>query len=397
MGLFSNKQPNAQTAKIKGYSSNNILSNFFSNRTMELASQNVDVFACVNRISSIVSTIPVKVYEYVNGDIKPAYIHPLYRILKETPNQNQTASQFYQTLMIHLLLEGNAYASFTKEGETVTSLSLLEPPKMLVKLVNGRKAFVYDGKPVSNIVHITGYSLDGLMGVSPIQFHASQIDLSNTLSKFTQKMFKNGFQSGGYLKIDSGVQVNDDDIEQIATNFANTYSGVDSAGKIPVIEGMDYKPLSINMRDAVLVEALQLSTKQIAKIFNVPVSMLGDLEKSSYSSLEQQTQSFLDGTLLFWIKRIEQAFNTYLFPQDSKFFCEFYTSAILRTNQLDQTNILISLVNNGLMSPNEARSKLNLSKITGGEVFRQPLNIGSINQSSDKKVANRRKQINEQL
>ena len=351
------------------------------------AMQMTAVYACVRILSESIASLPVHLYQYESeGNKAKAVKHPLYRILHDEPNPEMTSFVFRETLMTHLLLWGNAYAQIIRNGKgEVIGLYPLMPNRMTVdRDAFGRICYCYqmqdsDGhtgktgnvtlKP-SDVLHIPGLGFDGLVGYSPIAMAKNTIGLSIATEEYGARFFANGATPGGILEFPGTVK----NPESIRESWNKGFSG-NNAHKVAILEeGMKYTPISISPEQAQFLETRKFQIDEIARIFRVPPHMVGDLEKSSFSNIEQQSLEFVKYTLEPWIIRWEQSLNRALLSETEKpdYFVKFNVDGLLRGDYQSRMNGYAIARQNGWMSANDIRSLEQLDLIPdelGGNLY----------------------------
>lgn len=360
--------------------------------SIESALKNNYMFAGVRAIVEALAAIPINVYTVDNAGLKKQVrTGSIYRMLKRKPNSYQTVEAFKSQVMMHLLFKGNSYLWKGKGLDgTVFSLTPMNPDKIKVELQSFVKTFTHKdtGKVYTEneILHISGFSIDGVNGVSLLEYQGSTIADSNTIRKFSRKYFRNGTFLSGYLQ-GKQEKVSPDSLEVVKTAWTNRSTSVENAGKIDVLPfEFEYKPLTINAKDAVLIEALGSSLLDVARILKISPHKLGDLTKSSYNSLEMQDQEFLSYTLLPWIKFIEGALNVGLFPDEST-YVEFNIDSFARADLAGRAAAYRDMIQNSVFTPNEARAKENLPPKAGGDEL--IFNLNQTTGQAQKKTANK--------
>nr|DAY85192.1 MAG TPA: Portal [Caudoviricetes sp.] len=285
------------------------------------AMQMTAVYSCVRILSEAVASLPLHVYKY-NGDggKEKAVKHPLYFLLHDEPNPEMTSFVFRETLMTHLLLWGNAYAQIIRNGKgEIIALYPLMPNRMTVDRDDkGQLYYQYntskDDAPTmkgsmvnlkpSDVLHIPGLGFDGLVGYSPIAMAKNAIGMAIACEEYGAKFFANGATPGGILEHPGTVK----DPQRVRDSWTSAFGGSSNANKVAVLEeGMKYTPISISPEQAQFLETRKFQINEIARIFRVPPHMVGDLEKSSFSNIEQQSLEFVKYTLDPWVARWEQA------------------------------------------------------------------------------------------
>ena len=272
--------------------------------------------------------------------------------------------------MTHLLLWGNAYAQIIRNGKgEVIGLYPLMPNRMMVdRDAFGKICYRYQmqdsdahtGKTgsvtlkPSDVLHVPGLGFDGLVGYSPIAMAKNAIGLSIATEEYGARFFANGATPGGILEFPGTVK----NPESIRESWNKGFSG-NNAHKVAILEeGMKYTPISISPEQAQFLETRKFQIDEIARIFRVPPHMVGDLEKSSFSNIEQQSLEFVKYTLEPWIIRWEQSLNRALLSETEKpdYFVKFNVDGLLRGDYQSRMNGYAIGIQNGFMSPNDVRT-----------------------------------------
>ena len=346
------------------------------NSAMQLTS----VYACVRILSESVASLPLHLYKVNDdGNKEKARDNPLYFILHDEPNVEMTSFIFRETLMSHLLLWGNAYAQIIKNGKgDVISLYPLMPNKIRVKRDDtGQIVYEYQvdkGQVIlksSEVLHIPGLGFDGLIGYSPISMAKNSIGMAIACEEYGAKFFSNGAQPGGVLEHPGTIK----DPEKIRESWNSTFGGSGNSNKIAVLEeGMKYSPISIPPEQAQFLQTRKFQINEIARIFRIPPHMVGDLEKSSFSNIEQQSLEFVKYTLDPWIIRWEQSLNKALINEKDRatYFTKFNLDGLLRGDYASRMSGYAVARQNGWMSANDIRALENLDLIPkeqGGDMY----------------------------
>lgn len=313
--------------------------------------------------------------------------HPLYHLLHDEPNPEMSSFVFRETLMTHLLLWGNAYAQIIRNGKNeIIALYPLMPNKMSVdRDENGHlyytyyrgtdeaiknKEFAVTLQP-SDVLHIPGLGFDGLVGYSPIAMAKNAIGLAIATEEYGAKFFANGAAPSGVLEHPGTIK----DPTKVREAWMSQFGGSANSGKVAVLEeGMKYTPISISPEQAQFLETRKFQINEIARIFRVPPHMVGDLEKSSFSNIEQQSLEFVKYTLDPWVIRWEQSIMRSLFSEDEKkkYFVKFNLEGLLRGDYQSRMNGYAIGRQNGWMSANDIRELENLDRIPaedGGDLY----------------------------
>ena len=352
------------------------------------AMQMTAVYSCVRILAEAVAGLPLHLYRYTkDGDKEKAIDHPLYLLLHDEPNPEMSSFVFRETLMTHLLLWGNAYAQIIRNGKNeVIALYPLMPNKMSVdRDESGHLYYTYqrstdeaptmEGSSVilkpEDVLHIPGLGFDGLVGYSPIAMAKNAIGMAIACEEFGAKFFANGAAPSGVLEHPGTIK----DPGRVREAWQSQFGGSSNSGKVAVLEeGMKYTPISISPEQAQFLETRKFQINEIARIFRVPPHMVGDLEKSSFSNIEQQSLEFVKYTLDPWVIRWEQSLMRTLLTQDEKkmYFAKFNLDGLLRGDYQSRMNGYAIGRQNGWMSANDIRELENLDRIPteeGGDLY----------------------------
>ena len=392
MGIFSGlfKSRDKPENRTAGSSYTFFMGGTTSGKTVteRTAMQMTAVYSCVRILAEAVAGLPLHLYKYTeNGGKEKAIDHPLYRLLHDEPNPEMSSFVFRETLMTHLLLWGNAYAQVIRNGKNeVIALYPLMPNKMSVdRDSNGQLYYSYYRgadeairdtqntvilKP-SDVLHIPGLGFDGLVGYSPIAMAKNAIGMAIACEEFGAKFFANGAAPSGVLEHPGTIK----DPSRVRDAWQSQFGGSSNSGKVAVLEeGMKYTPISISPEQAQFLETRKFQINEIARIFRVPPHMVGDLEKSSFSNIEQQSLEFVKYTLDPWVIRWEQSLMRALLATDEKaaYFVKFNLEGLLRGDYQSRMNGYAIGRQNGWMSANDIRELENLDRIPaeeGGDLY----------------------------
>ena len=392
MGFISNlfRTRDAPVNKTSGSAYSFFLGNSSSGKRVnqKSAMQMTAVYSCVRILSEAVASLPIHVYKYNSqGGKEKALDHPLYFLLHDEPNPEMTSFVFRETLMTHLLLWGNAYAQIIRNGKgEIVALYPLMPDRMTVdrdeygKLyyeytVSTDDAHTLKGSTVRleprDVLHVPGLGFDGLVGYSPIAMAKNAIGLAIAAEEYGSKFYANGAAPSGVLEHPGTLK----DPAKVRDSWSETFGGSANSHKIAVLEeGMKYTPISINPNEAQFLETRKFQINEIARIFRVPPHMVGDLEKSSFSNIEQQSLEFVKYTLDPWVSRWEQSMIRSLFTKEEKttYFIKFKVDGLLRGDYQSRMNGYAIGRQNGWMSANDIRELENLDRIPaelGGDLY----------------------------
>jgi len=344
------------------------------------AMQTTAVYSCVRILSETIASLPLHTYRYTVKGKEKAGDHQLYNLLHAEPNPEMTSFVFRETLMSHLLLWGNAYAQIIRDGRgQILALYPLLPDRMSVdRTKSGELYYTYNSDNnglltlrSDDVLHIPGLGFDGLIGYSPIAMAKNAIGMAIATEEYGAKFFANGANPGGVLEHPGIVK----DPKRVRESWNAVYQGSDNAHRIAVLEeGMKFNAIGIPPEQAQFLETRKFQLNEIARIFRIPPHMIGDLEKSSFSNIEQQSLEYVIYTLDPWVIRWEQALQKALFSATEKkeYFIRFSVDGLLRGDYASRMSGYAVGRQNGWLSSNDIRELENLNSIPeeqGGDLY----------------------------
>jgi HK97 family phage portal protein len=352
------------------------------------AMQTSAVYACVRVLSETLASLPLHIYKYLdNGGKEMQPQHYLYPILHDNPNPEMTSFVFRETLMSHLLVWGNAYAQIIRDGRgRALAMYPLLPNRMAVdRAPSGALVYSYrlnSDDPqykkdtiltlgADDVLHIPGLGFDGLVGYSPIAMAKNAIGMALATEEYGATFFANGANPGGVLEHPGVIK----DPQKVRDSWNSAYQGAGKAHKVAVLEeGMTYRTIGIPPEQAQFLETRKFQLNEIARIFRVPPHMIGDLDRSSFSNIEQQGLEFVKYTLDPWVIRWEQALQKSLVLPSEKnsLFVKFNVDGLLRGDYSKRMSGYALARQNGWMSANDIREMENMNQIPaeeGGDLY----------------------------
>ena len=339
-----------------------------------------------------------------NGNKEKARDHPLYKILYRQPNPEMTSFVFWETLMTHLLLWGNAYAQIVRDGKnTVLGLYPLLPENVEVdRDESGELYYIYhaytDEVPGEQnkdlyfrrdeIFHVPGLGFNGLIGFSPIAMMKNSLGTSIAVDKYGSSFFKNGAQPSGVLEHPGVVK----DPNRIRDSWEAAYGGASNAHRVAVLEeGLSYKPISLPPEDSQFLETKQFSVTEICRIFRVPPHLVADLSRATFSNIEYQSLNFVMHSLTPWLVRIEQGIikDLLLEEEQDTYFPKFNVDGLLRGDYQSRMNGYATGISNGFLKIDAiAASAASVVAMAGDTVQMSPVAMLMIHDPSTVAMGN---------
>lgn len=344
--------------------------------TEETSLKFTGVWSAVDLRSILLASMPVGVFD-ITKDGREQVNDEIYKLLAYQPNPWMNAYDFWVLMNTYLDLWGNAYAVITRSRGKVIALSPIHPSAVEPDVVGGKLVYkVTDNdllntfKPVYEtfeMLHFRGLSTNGIKGKSPIRNAAEAIGLGIAAEKFGASFFDGNGISRGVLEMEGHL----DDASK--DSFAKAWAKNKDHGT-PLLEyGIKYKSLSIPPEDAQFLGTREFSMQDIARIYHIPPSLLGDLSRSTFSNIEHSDIQFVKYGLRPMVKRYEKELEVKLFPDKlGERMIRFNLDGILRGDTASRGAFYSQMKTNKIMTSNEIRALENLNPIDGGDVLENP-------------------------
>jgi len=349
------------------------------------------VFACVRVLTQTLGMVPLNLYSVGSDGAKTtARGHSLWPILHDQPNDYQTSTEFWEMMMVSLALRGNGYAyvNRTQSGRVVELLPLhpdMVRPEMRADFTIIYNCTLNDGSfkqySLGEIMHLRGMTVNGWLGISPIAYARESIGLALAAEKFGGQLFRNGAKMGGVLEHPGKVGA--EAYKRLKDSFDEATSGENAHKTALLEEGMKFTPMSITPEDSQFLDTRKFQRSDIAGFYGVPLHMIGDLERATFSNIEQQSLDFVQFTMMPWFVRLEKAIKRDLFSNDDKKSLEvrFNPAGMLRGDGAARTAYYQGGIQSGWLTRNEARRMesdigIVLNPLAGLDLPLAPLNMG---------------------
>jgi HK97 family phage portal protein len=397
--VFKTKNKKIKQAPLTVYNNvgySTVKKDSYSDFADEGYQENVVVYKCVNEISNGASAIKFNVFD---KDIKLDN-HPILNLL-ERPNPLQAGNEFFKALYSYLLLSGNSYILRNIGGQLIKELWLLRPDRVVIKPSNNLipKSYCYklSGKVVaeydvdketgmSDVKHFKMWNpLDDYYGLSPIRAASADIDQHNFAAKHNVNLLMNGARPSGAIifrprdEAGMSVQLTESQRQQLMTDLELRFQGSDNAGRAMLLEGdFDWKEMGLSPKDMDFLQLKNMSARDIAMCFGVPSQLVGIPDSQTYSNIQEARLALYEETIIPLMKRIESDLNEYLSPLYGeniriKYDYDSIPAMAERRKRLYE-NVTIA-VREGIISRNEARERLGMEPITGGDDVFIPANL----------------------
>jgi HK97 family phage portal protein len=345
------------------------------------------VFACVRVLAESVGQLPLHLYKETGLTKLKDPAHSLYTVLRRRANPFQTAQEWLELVVTHVCLSGNHFSLINRgaTGGRVLELLPLNPSRVQVLVDPDGVTVAYrisfangtnDVLPARDVLHIKGFSLDGITGLTPIALARETVGISMATSRHAARLFSNGASPGGVLEVPGTLS--DAAYERLKASWLERQTGVENSHRTAILEaGTKWQQVGLSAEDAQMLESRKFSRTEIAGLFRVPPSMIGDLERATFSNTEQQARSFVDFSLAPWLTRIEaRAWMQLLDERDQQtHYARFNRNALLGADATTRSNFYTRQLQAGAMSPNEIRELEDMNPRDGGDIYLTPLNM----------------------
>lgn len=343
------------------------------------------VYACVRVLSESVAQLPRHVYKRNPDGGKTRYAdHPLEEVLNRQPNEWQTSFEFFEMMMAFLCLRGDAFAYINRVRGQVVELIPMHPDCMEVKQrADYTLEYSYRRQgmeplpvPATDVFHVRGLSSNGYRGLAPITAYREAVGLAVATQTHGSKLFANGAKPSG--TVSHPKPLSDQAAKNLRESIEAANAGMENAHRILLLEeGMKWDPMTMTAEDSQFLETRKFQRSEIASIFRVQPHKIGDLERATFSNIEQQSIEFVTDTLLPWLRRFEQAIARDLLQNKEKrtVFVEFLVDSMLRGDTQSRYTAHNLGINGGWKTRNECRLAENLNPIDGLDEILTPLNM----------------------
>jgi len=314
--------------------------------------------------------------------------NPLHQLLTKHPNKWQTSFEWLEQMMVHLGLYGNAYSEIQRgSGGVVTALTPLHPSRMDVEEVDpGVLRYTYTESngsrttmPADTVMHVRWMSNDGIHGMVPTEISKEAIALAQACERFGSTYFGNGARPGVILETENTITP--EAALALRENWERVHRGVDNSWKTAVLtSGLKAHELGNNAQESQFLEVRRFQTEEICRIFRVPPHLIMDLQRATFSNIEQQSLDFLQFTLTPWLRRIEQSIVRDVIADTTDDVVEFDTRTLLRGDAASRSAYYTSLFNLGCLSVNEIRAAESMNPVDGGDQRFVQLNMQPLEQ-----------------
>jgi len=351
------------------------------------------VYSCIRVIAETLGMLPLTLYEVTPEGRKVANGHSVQKLFREGPNDYMTPLEWKELVATHLCLRGNHYCYINWSGKRVLELLPLNPSNVTPELdsewnVRYKVTFPngkWDYVEQKNILHIRLQTLDGLVGMSPIQQNRNTIGLAKATERHGAKVFANGAHPAGGFTTEGTLK--DEQFDRLKLQLED-YKGENAHKNLILEGGLQWFQTSMTSEDAQFLETRKFQRSEICGFYRVPPHMVGDLDRATFSNIESQGLSFFQTGMMPYCVRIEQRSIKSLIAKDGKEYqAKFTANAMMRGDSKSRSEFYTRQIQNGAMSPNESRELEDMNPRPGGDIFLTPMNM-AINGKPPKEETN---------
>jgi HK97 family phage portal protein len=342
-------------------------------------------FACLKVLAEDVGKLPIKLYkERPDRGRDVAKDHPVHRLISRRPNDFMTASELWEMCVAHVVLRGNFYAFKVIVGGEVVELLPLNPAAVKPKLrpdwtlwydvtfANGQR----DVLPASQIFHVRGLSLDGVVGISALEYARETLGLGIAAERHGAKLFVNGANPGGVLETDNVLT--DEVFNRVRDSWNEKHSGLDNSHKVAILEGgLKWSSVTMTNTDAQWLENRKHTDNQICGLLRVPPHKVAILDRSTNNNIEHQSLDYVNDGLLPHLNRIESRIRISLLNErdEEDHFAKFNVAALLRGDMAARSQFYKDMVYLGAYSPNDVLELEDRNPRPDGDIYLTPSNM----------------------
>jgi HK97 family phage portal protein len=350
------------------------------------------VFACCRVIAEDLAGLPLPIYRRLSPTGKErATEYPLYSLLHDAPNPEQTSYEWRETDGLHLCTWGNCFSEIERADGWPVALWPLPPNRvaverdartreLLYRVNTGPSALDWSTGGVTlrgdQVFHVPGLSFNGVTGLSPVGLAREAIGVGMAAQEFGARFFANDLSTGAYVKVPHGLS--DEAFKRLTKEYKQNHQGLSRSHRITFLEeGMDVERIGIPPGDAQFLETRKFTVREIARFYRMQPHKIQDLDNATFTNIEQQAIEHVVDTLRPWLVRLEQRINNRLIPPEDRgqYFAEFLVDGLLRGDSAARGAFYTQMFQIGAMSPNDIRDAENRNPIDGGNSYYVPLNM----------------------
>lgn len=356
------------------------------------------VMACVSMLAEDVAKLPVGLFRTApDGSRERVTDHWLNDLLEE-PNEWQDWMEFAEMLQCGLVMRGNGYAVIIRNARAIpTKLVPINPDRVALWEAQDGSLFYRVTPfglhemaqlkneplliPFDDMLHIRGFSINGLMGASRIALAKEAIGLVISQERQAAQWMGSGAKPSGVLSTDQ--KLTKESVDRLSKQWREMHAGLQNSGKTAILEaGLKWTPLDMTSQDLEFISSRQFQLQEIARIFRIPPHKIGELSRSTNNNITQQSQEYVNDTISSYTARWKRKFRkTFALRQDD-LFIDFDLTDIIRGDIVARYNAYRTGIMSMFLTPNEARIDDGRNPIAGGDKLYYPANMAAAGSQS---------------
>lgn len=341
------------------------------------------VWSCVRVLSESFATLPVHTYRAGGNGRTQESDHYLTRLLRN-PNRNMTSFVFRQMAMAHVVLRGNFYAFIAKNNRMEAIELLPIGQDVEIEEVDGELFYKFElggdnyYTHSTNILHIKGFTTDGIIGKSVISAHKDTIGLGISAQRASKDFYDNGSKLQGYIQLPG--KLDQDTVKKLRDSWGKTYGGLGKSKTAILDNGAEYKTINLTPEDAKYLETRKYQKEEIASIFRVPPHMIGIMDRATWNNVESMGMEFAKYTMLPYCVNWEEEINTKLLKERDKStdYVKFNLDVLQRADIKTRYESYVHAIQNGIKTINEVRQLEDMNPVANGDQHFIQLNMTTI-------------------
>ena len=342
------------------------------------------VFACLRVLSETFASVSVSEYKKLsNGDREQTDNTGLYQVLHDKPNNFMSPYNFQEASMYQLNAGGNAVSIRQKNyAGGIAGLMPIECNRIKIQPTENKSSIEYiiDNKDVyarDDVFHVPGPSMNGILGMSVLEYAAAAINVGQAYEKFSQNYYKNGIMPSGVFE--HPTHIKEERREEFKKAIKEEYTGFQKLGSPLFLEdGLKYTPTTIKLADAEFIASKKFQIEDICRFFRVPLHLVQSLDRATFNNIEQLSLEFVMYTMLPHFKRFEGCINNQLLSTQQRkqgFYFEYNITSLVRGDLKSRYEAYGAGRQWGFLSVNDIRRLENMPKIPNGDIYMQPVNM----------------------
>lgn len=337
-------------------------------------------YSALNTVCNSMALLPMIPFQDINGIRKPLTDHSAYYLLRSEPNELMTAFNFKFIMAVAVFMKGNAYALIEKNNSGYpTAYIFLDPDKVTVIQHNGKLFYKHENNlhSAADIIHIPGFSFDGLSGMSLLQHAADNLGVSLTAQTFGSDSLHDRGVSQAVVETDKVV--NADGKKAFAKSFSDALATGDKHRVAVLDEGFKYRRITLSPEEAKFIETYAAGVEDVARWFNIPNFKLNIKGEGGYNFIVEMSNEYLQRAVMPLGEKFKQEFErktfTLLERKGKGVYINLNYKKLLQTNPKARAQFYKDLYYMGAISANEIRELEDMNPREGGDEYVQMSNV----------------------